>query len=58
MTGEYPTIEKDQIYLWSRPHPVDATAPDSVPQPTNYQLVCHSLRFFYLFTEAMLLLLL
>lgn len=37
-TGTYPTIEKDQIYMWSRPHPAAAEAPDSVPQPTNYQL--------------------
>ncbi|KAK0187984.1 glycoside hydrolase family 71 protein, partial [Armillaria mellea] len=37
-TGTYPTIEKDQIYMWSRPHPANAEAPDSVAQPTNYQL--------------------
>jgi len=37
-TGEYPTIEKDQIFMWSRPHSTQATAPDPVPQPTNFQL--------------------
>ncbi|KAK0201898.1 glycoside hydrolase family 71 protein [Desarmillaria ectypa] len=37
-TGTYPIIEKDQIYMWSRPHPAAAEAPDSVAQPTNYQL--------------------
>ena len=59
-TGQYPTIEKDQIVIWSRPHSTSATSPDPVPQPSNFQLVCHpsSLRFFYLFTDAILLLLL
>ena len=44
-TGQYPTIEKDQIVMWSRPHSTSASAPDPVPQPSNFQLVCHSLRF-------------
>ncbi|KAF5340761.1 hypothetical protein D9611_007495 [Ephemerocybe angulata] len=37
-TGKFPEIEKDQIYMWSRPHPVNAQAPDPVPQPTNFEL--------------------
>ncbi|KAF9477895.1 glycoside hydrolase family 71 protein [Pholiota conissans] len=37
-TGAYPTITKDQIFLWARPHPRDASSADSVPRPTNYQL--------------------
>jgi len=37
-TGQYPTIEKDQIVMWSRPHSTSATAPDPVPQPSNFQL--------------------
>ena len=60
-TGQYPTIEKDQIVIWSRPHSTSATSPDPVPQPSNFQLVCSSLlslSSFYLFTDAMLLLLL
>lgn len=38
-TGQYPEIQKDKIYMWSRPHSVNAQSPDPVPQPTNYQLV-------------------
>ena len=38
-TGSYPTIEKDQIYMWSRPHSSSAQAPDPVGQPDNFQLV-------------------
>ncbi|KJA28763.1 glycoside hydrolase family 71 protein [Hypholoma sublateritium FD-334 SS-4] len=37
-TGTYPAITKDQIFLWARPHPRDASSPDPVPRPTNYQL--------------------
>jgi len=37
-TGTYPTISKDQIFMWSRPHPANATAPDPVARPTNYQV--------------------
>jgi len=38
-TGSYPPVTKDQIILWSRPHPALATAPDPVGQPTNFQIV-------------------
>lgn len=39
-TGSYPEINKDKIYLWSRPHPRDATASsDSVGKPDSYQLL-------------------
>ncbi|EPQ50592.1 glycoside hydrolase [Gloeophyllum trabeum ATCC 11539] len=37
-TGSYPTITKDKIYLWARPHPRNATASDPVGPPTSYQL--------------------
>lgn len=37
-TGSYPPVTKDQIILWSRPHPALATAPDPVGQPTNFQI--------------------
>ncbi|KAG8214499.1 glycoside hydrolase family 71 protein [Butyriboletus roseoflavus] len=37
-TGTYPTISKDRIIMWSRPHPAFATAPDPVSRPTNYQI--------------------
>ncbi|KAN0087472.1 glycoside hydrolase family 71 protein [Tylopilus felleus] len=37
-TGTYPTISKDQIFMWSRPHPAFATAPDPVGPPANYQI--------------------
>ena len=43
-TGQYPAITKDQIFLWARPHPKDATSADRVPRPNNWQLVC-SLHF-------------
>jgi glucan endo-1,3-alpha-glucosidase len=39
-TGSYPEITQDKIYLWSRPHPRDATASsDSVGKPQSYQLL-------------------
>jgi len=38
-TGQYPTIEKDQIFMWSRPHSANAQSPDPVPQPTNFQIL-------------------
>ena len=39
-TGSYPEINQDKIYLWSRPHPRDATASsDSVGKPDSYQLM-------------------
>jgi glucan endo-1,3-alpha-glucosidase len=41
----YPPIERDQIYLWGRPHPRVANAPESVPRPRNWELVRES---FYL----------
>ncbi|KAG9313201.1 glycoside hydrolase family 71 protein [Chiua virens] len=38
-TGVYPTITKDQILMWSRPHPALADAPDDpVGRPNNYQI--------------------
>ena len=38
-TGQYPQINEDKLYLWGRPHPKDANAPDPVGKPTNYELV-------------------
>lgn len=37
-TGSYPPVTKDQIVMWSRPHPALATAPDPVGQPQNFQI--------------------
>ncbi|KAJ7935235.1 glycoside hydrolase [Mycena leptocephala] len=37
-SGMYPPIEQDQIYLWGRPHPRAANAPESVPRPRNWEL--------------------
>lgn len=39
-TGKYPTIEKDKIVMWSRPHAGGATSADPVGQPDNFELVC------------------
>lgn len=38
-TGSYPSVSKDQIFMWSRPHPALATAPDPVGPPTNHEIV-------------------
>ncbi|KAG8741790.1 hypothetical protein FRC11_014623, partial [Ceratobasidium sp. 423] len=38
-TGQYPTIEKDQIFLTARPHPARADASnDPVGKPTDFEL--------------------
>ncbi|KAG1742365.1 glycoside hydrolase family 71 protein [Suillus paluster] len=38
-TGTYPTLTKDQLVMWSRPHPAAASASnDPVGKPTNYQI--------------------
>ncbi|KAF9047688.1 glycoside hydrolase family 71 protein [Panaeolus papilionaceus] len=37
-TGVCPTVTRDQIYMWARPHPKDATSSDRVPKPNNWQL--------------------
>ncbi|OCH91847.1 glycoside hydrolase [Obba rivulosa] len=37
-TGSYPQITQDKIYMWARPHPKDANAPDSVGKPTGYEM--------------------
>lgn len=36
-TGAYPVVTKDRVFLWARLYPVDATAPDPVGKPSNYQ---------------------
>lgn len=39
-TDSFPEIEKDQIYMWSRPHSTIAEAQDDpVGRPTNFELV-------------------
>jgi glucan endo-1,3-alpha-glucosidase len=38
-TGSYPTVTKDQIFLWARPHPKDANSGDSVGKPTTWETV-------------------
>ena len=39
-TGVYPTITRDKVVMWARPHPRDAVASaDSVSKPTNFELV-------------------
>ncbi|PVG00439.1 hypothetical protein CPB86DRAFT_824436 [Serendipita vermifera] len=37
-TGAYPPITQDKVFLWARPHPRDATAPDHIPRPNNAEL--------------------
>ena len=37
--GRMPQIKHDKIFVWARPHPKDATAPDTVPRPGNWELV-------------------
>ncbi|KDR75488.1 hypothetical protein GALMADRAFT_247930 [Galerina marginata CBS 339.88] len=37
-TGIYPTITKDRIFMWARPHPKDAQAADKAPRPNNWEL--------------------
>jgi len=38
-TGQYPQIQKDKIIMWSRTHPSQATAPDPVGPPDNFELL-------------------
>lgn len=35
-TGQYPSINKDSIVMWSRPHPHDANAPDYIGKPSGW----------------------
>ncbi|KAF9452895.1 glycoside hydrolase family 71 protein [Macrolepiota fuliginosa MF-IS2] len=37
-TGAFPTIEKDKIFMWSRPHPAQAKTNDPIGQPDNFEL--------------------
>ncbi|KAL0955708.1 hypothetical protein HGRIS_001928 [Hohenbuehelia grisea] len=36
--GEYPAITEDRIFMWARPHPKGANAPEHVPRPNNWEL--------------------
>lgn len=45
-SGQYPSVSKDRLFLWSRLYPAEANAPaDRVGPPTNRQFV--SVRFIY-----------
>ncbi|RDX53305.1 glycoside hydrolase [Lentinus brumalis] len=37
-TGQAPAVEKDQLVMWARPHPKNATPADPVGPPTDFQL--------------------
>ncbi|CAA7261571.1 unnamed protein product [Cyclocybe aegerita] len=37
-TGQFPKIETDKIFMWSRPHSTKAQTSDPVPQPSNFEL--------------------
>ncbi|KAI8970639.1 glycoside hydrolase family 71 protein [Trametes punicea] len=36
-TGSYPPITKDRVFMWGRLYPANATAPDPVGKPANWQ---------------------
>ncbi|KAH9047309.1 glycoside hydrolase family 71 protein [Lactarius hengduanensis] len=36
--GRMPPVERDKLFVWARPHPKAATAPDTVPRPRDWQL--------------------
>ena len=39
-TGVFPTLVKDEVFIWSRPHPASATAAsDSLGKPTGWDTV-------------------
>lgn len=38
-TGSAPPVEKDQLVMWARAHPKDATPADPVGPPRDYQLL-------------------
>ena len=43
-SGTYPPIVKDQLYMWARTHPANATASaDTVGKPNNYQIMQDSM---------------
>ncbi|KAG8895863.1 hypothetical protein FRB99_000309, partial [Tulasnella sp. 403] len=35
-TGQWPSITADKIFIWGRPHPRDANAPDGLGKPDKY----------------------
>ncbi|KAJ3486672.1 hypothetical protein NLI96_g4080 [Meripilus lineatus] len=37
-TGSFPDVTEDKLYMWARPHPKDADAPDGVGKPTNFAI--------------------
>ncbi|KAJ7772013.1 glycoside hydrolase [Mycena maculata] len=50
--GVYPPIQQDAIFLWGRPHPREAHAPESVPRPANWELTDDVFWAVVLCTEA------
>ncbi|KAI0292805.1 glycoside hydrolase family 71 protein [Russula brevipes] len=36
--GRMPPIERDKIFVWARPHPKNAIAPDTIPRPRDWEL--------------------
>lgn len=40
--GSYPTIHRDRVFLWARLYPANATAPDPVGRPANWEWVSTS----------------
>lgn len=52
-TGAYPTITEDEIIVWARPHPHDATASsDSIGRPTGWSYTEDYLYAVALTTDA------
>ncbi|KAJ7044153.1 glycoside hydrolase [Mycena alexandri] len=51
-TGAAPVAEKDQIFMWSRPHPANAQAPDPVGPPTTFQLTQDAVWAVVMATDA------
>ncbi|ODO07533.1 glucan endo-1,3-alpha-glucosidase agn1 [Cryptococcus wingfieldii CBS 7118] len=52
-TGAYPSITEDELVMWARPHPHDATATsDSIGRPTGYSYTEDYLYAVVMATEA------
>ncbi|TCD66615.1 hypothetical protein EIP91_001125 [Steccherinum ochraceum] len=49
-TGNYPDITEDKLYMWARPHPKDANAPDGVGKPDNFDMFQDTLWAVYFAT--------
>lgn len=51
-TGSFPTITNDAVYVWARPHPKNANAPDSVGKPANFEVLEDSMFAVVLATQG------